>query len=275
VDNEPYFVRVTKSRDIDLNTAAELAEMDLQEFRMLNPGFNLPIIVASHNSSFLLPRDHVGIFMNNLASWVNTGKPLSSWLLYRVKKGDTLESIAQKSGMTVMELRRVNRIPTGSKVLEGSALLVDAHGNLAPDLEAETLSAKIALSAPPSKARRVVYRVRRGDTIFKIAKRYGITQRSIRQTNKLRSGQLRIGQRLVLSIPAAGRHSQGNKTRRAGRNNQQKRGAALQSKRSYVVRAGESLSSIARKFKTTPQKIRRANGMRTNNVVAGKRIVIP
>ena len=95
VDNEPYFVRVTKSRDIDLNTAAELAEMDLQEFRMLNPGFNLPIIVASHNSSFLLPRDHVGIFMNNLASWANTGKPLSSWLLYRVKKGDTLESIAQ------------------------------------------------------------------------------------------------------------------------------------------------------------------------------------
>jgi membrane-bound lytic murein transglycosylase D len=242
---------------------------------MLNPGFNLPIIVASHNSSFLLPRDHVGIFMNNLASWVNTGKPLSSWLLYRVKKGDTLESIAQKSGMTVMELRRVNRIPTGSKVLEGSALLVDAHGNLAPDLEAETLSAKIALSAPPSKARRVVYRVRRGDTIFKIAKRYGITQRSIRQTNKLRSGQLRIGQRLVLNIPAAGNRHQGNKARRAGRNNQQKRSAALQSKRSYVVRAGESLSSIARKFKTTPQKIRRANGMRTNNVVAGKRIVIP
>ncbi len=276
VDNEPYFVRVTKSRDIDLSTAAELAEMDQQEFRLLNPGFNLPVIVASHNSSFLLPRDQVGVFMNNLASWVNTGKPLSSWLLYHVKKGDTLEGIAQKSGMTVAELRRVNRIPTGRKVLEGSALLVDAHGNLAPEIEAEALSARVAFSAPPNRARRVVYRVRRGDTIYMIAKRYGITQKSIRKSNHLRASQLRIGQRLVLDIPGSARASTVNRAPASrSHTSRSSRASAPSTQRTYKVRRGDSLFSIAKRFRTTPQKIRQANKLKSNNIVVGKKLVIP
>ena len=113
IENAPYFVRVTKSRDIDMKTAAELAEMDPNEFRMLNPGFNLPVIVASHNSVMLLPMENLEVFMDNLASWVNTGKPLSSWVLYHLKEGETLADVALKSGMTEEELRRVNRIPKG------------------------------------------------------------------------------------------------------------------------------------------------------------------
>ena len=50
VGNEPFFVTVTKPRDIDTETAAELAGMPLKEFRQLNPSFKLPVIVASHNN---------------------------------------------------------------------------------------------------------------------------------------------------------------------------------------------------------------------------------
>ncbi|MEF9944113.1 MAG: transglycosylase SLT domain-containing protein, partial [Burkholderiaceae bacterium] len=50
VENEPYFVRVDKERDIDVKTAAKLAEMKLDEFIALNPSFNRPVIVASHNT---------------------------------------------------------------------------------------------------------------------------------------------------------------------------------------------------------------------------------
>lgn len=274
IDNEPYFVRITKSRDIDMKTAAELAEMDPKEFRILNPGFNLPVIVASHNSSFLLPRDNVSVFMNNLASWVNTGKPLSSWLLYRVKKGDSLEGIAAKSGMTVSELRRVNRIPTGRKVLEGSTLLVDAHGNLAPEIAAEALSARVVFSAPPSKAkiRRIVYRVRRSDTLYKIAKRYGISQKSIRKTNRLRAGQLRIGQRLVLEVPSKIRPQAKGASQRSVTS---KKGRQQSVARTYKVRPGDTLFTIAKRFRTTPRKIRQANRMPSNRLATGRKLIIP
>ena len=254
IENEPYFVRVTKSRDIDMNTAAELAEMDPDEFRLLNPGFNLPVIVASHNSVILLPVENLEVFMDNLASWVNTGKPLSSWVLYHLKEGETLADVAEKSGMTEEDLRRVNRIPKGRKVLPGSALLVDANGQLAPAIAQEEMSAGLKLSAP--EERRVVYRVRRGDSIYTIAKKFGITQYSIRRTNNLRSSRLRIGQRLVLVIPPR---------------------ATTQpppGKNVHVVKQGETLFSIAKKYGTTVSKIRIINSLRTTRISIGQRLKI-
>ncbi len=254
IENEPYFVRITKSRDIDMKTAAELAEMDPDEFRLLNPGFNLPVIVASHNSVILLPVENLEVFMDNLASWVNTGKPLSSWVLYHLKDGETLADVAVKSGMTEEELRRINRIPKGRKVLAGSALLVDANGQLAPAIAQEELSAGLKLAAP--EERRIVYRVRRGDSIYTIAKKYGITQRSIRRTNNLRSSRLRIGQRLVLVIPPR---------------------AATQpppGKNVHVVKRGETLFSIAKKYGTSVSKIRNINSLRTTRISIGQRLKI-
>lgn len=251
IENSPYFVRITKSRDIDMKTAAELAEMDIDEFRQLNPGFNLPVIVASHKSVILLPAENAEIFLDNLASWVTTGKPLSSWMLYHVEDKETLADVAAKAGMTEEELRRINRIPKGRKVLAGSALLVDANGRMAPAIAEEELNASIKLSAP--EVRRVVYRVRKGDTIYEIAARYGITQSSIRRTNKLRTSRLRIGQRLVLVIPPRA----------------QARAVALD-KNSYRVRKGDTLSSIARRHRTTVTKIRRLNNLRTTRLSIGQ-----
>lgn len=251
IDNTPYFVRITKSRDIDMKTAAELAEMDLDEFRQLNPGFNLPVIVASHNSVILLPAENAEIFLDNLASWVNTGKPLSSWMLYHVQTGETLADVASKAGMTEEELIRVNRIPKGRKVLAGSALLVDANGRLAPAIAEEDMNASIRLSAP--EVRRVVYRVRRGDTIYSIAVKHGITQASIRKTNRLRTSRLRIGQRLVLVVPPRAQYRM-----------------LANTKGVYTVKKGDTLSSIAKRHNTTITKIRRLNHLRTTRLSVGQ-----
>lgn len=254
IDNAPYFVRVVKSRDIDLKTAAELAEMDLEEFKQLNPGYNLPVIVASHDSTILIPIENVEIFMDNLASWVNTGKPLSSWVLYRVKQRETVASIAKKTGMSQDAIMRVNRIPKGRALLPGSTLLIDAKGQKAPAIALEELDARIRLDQP--EKRRVVYRVRKGDTIYAIARKYGITQNSIRKGNNLRTSRLRIGQRLVLTIPPKGITQP-----KAGKN-------------VHIVRRGETLSSIAKRYRTTVSQIRTLNHLRTTRISIGQRLRI-
>ena len=118
----------------------------------------------------------------------------------------------------------------------------------------EELNARVKLSPP--EIRRVVYRVRRGDTIYGIALKYGITQRSIRKTNNLRTSRLRIGQRLVLVIPP---RAQPRLT--SGKN-------------VHVVRRGETLSSIARRHGTTVTKIRMLNNLRTTRISIGQRLKI-
>mgnify|MGYP007042476414 FL=1 len=67
--NEPFFVQIFKDQDIDVKRAANLAGMSHEEFSTLNPSFNRPVIVASHNHSMLMPTDKLDQFIENLVAY--------------------------------------------------------------------------------------------------------------------------------------------------------------------------------------------------------------
>lgn len=251
IENRPYFLRVTKSRDIDLDTAINLAQMDEVDFKRLNPGFNLPVIVASHNSSFLLPLDNLDRFMNNMVRWLDNGKQLSNWTLYRVQDGETLEQIAERYNMALDELKAINKLPKDRKVLAGSPLLVTADSETMSDITQEDLNAKLALTAP--EWRRVVYRVRRGDTLYSIATKNGITQASIRKSSRIGSSRLRIGQRLILEIPPK---------------------KQIDYYRIHVVKPGETLGSIAKRHHISVSRVRKLNGLTSSRIQIGQHLKI-
>lgn len=269
VGNEPFFVRVTKPRDIDLKTAAELAGMPEKEFRALNPSFKLPVIVASHNNVMLLPADRLDFFVDNLASWMDSGQPLSRWSTYKLKEGESLAAVAERAGMTESFLREVNGIPEGRKVLANSTLLVLAEGDEQVDISAEEADARLRLS-PLTTWRRVTYRVRSGDTLSTIARRWHITASSIVKANRLRSDRLRVGQRLVLTVPNVARSpiltasaGSASKTPSSG-------GHVI-----HAVRAGESLFSIAKKYGVTVDDLKMTNRISGNAIRQGQRLRIP
>lgn len=264
VGNEPFFVTITKPRDIDVETAAELAGMPLAEFRRLNPSYKLPVIVASHNNVMLLPADKLDFFVDNLASWMDSGQPLSQWTTYRLQQGETLAQVAGRSGMTEDELRKVNGIPKGRRVLANSTLLVRSTGTEdQQDIAAELANAKLQLS-PTTTWRRVTYRVRSGDTLSGIARRWRITMKSIVTANRLRSDRLRVGQRLVLTVP--------NVPRQAIASTQRSESSQHVIHR---VRSGETLSTIASRYGVSIAQLKMTNRIRTNLIRPGQRLRIP
>lgn len=264
VGNEPFFVTITKPRDIDIETAAELAGIPLEEFRRLNPSYKLPVIVASHNNVMLLPADKVDFFVDNLASWMDSGQPLSQWTTYRLQQGETLAQVAGRSGMTEDELRKVNGIPKGRRVLANSTLLVRSTGTEdQQDIAAELANAKLQLS-PTTTWRRVTYRVRSGDTLSGIARRWRITMKSIVTANRLRSDRLRVGQRLVLTVP--------NVPRQAIASTQRSESSQHVIHR---VRSGETLSTIASRYGVSISQLKMTNRIRTNLIRPGQRLRIP
>lgn len=264
VGNEPFFVTITKPRDIDIETAAELAGMPLEEFRRLNPSYKLPVIVASHNNVMLLPADKLDFFVDNLASWMDSGQPLSQWTTYRLQQGETLAQVAGRSGMTEDELRKVNGIPKGRRVLANSTLLVRSTGTEdQQDIAAELANAKLQLS-PTTTWRRVTYRVRSGDTLSGIARRWRITMKSIVTANRLRSDRLRVGQRLVLTVP--------NVPRQAIASTQRSESSQHVIHR---VRSGETLSTIASRYGVSISQLKMTNRIRTNLIRPGQRLRIP
>ncbi len=200
IRNEPYFAVLRKSRDIDLQTAARLAEMPLEEFRALNPSFNRPVMVGAGDSSILLPADRAEIFLANLAAYESTGQALASWTTYTVKSTETVESISERVGVSAAHLREANRIPSRHKLAAGSTLLIPRDETMPNDIAPDQLAAALSLVPEQPNQRRITYRVRRGDTLSGVARRYGLAQDDIVEWNGLRNKQLFAGQRLNLLV---------------------------------------------------------------------------
>ena len=204
IGSEPYFVQVFRDKDIDVKTAARLANMKLDDFKLLNPSFNKPVNVGAHNTAMLIPADNLDEFMENLALWRSNGKRVSAWKTHRFQKGETLADIALGTGMSEEELREVNRIPGNRQVADNSLLLVRADAE-SPREEIQGGNDFFRLEPVPSvpkiRYRQIRYRVRKGDTLEEIADRLNVTPRSIIVTNRLRNSKLRRGMTLIVTAP--------------------------------------------------------------------------
>jgi membrane-bound lytic murein transglycosylase D len=201
IDDTPYFVAIHKTRDIDVHTAARLAEMDVEDFRALNPAFNRPIIVGAGGAKLLLPADKVDRFHANLAAWDATGQPLASWTVYTMKPADRLAAVAERAGISEEQLREANRIPPRYVLRAGSTILIPRDETMEGDIPADSLDARFALVPENPNLRKITYRVRRGDTLHSVARRWNVSTKDLIVWNSLTSPELFAGQRLELTVP--------------------------------------------------------------------------
>jgi membrane-bound lytic murein transglycosylase D len=193
VPNTPYFVTVQGTQDIDLHLAARLADMPLTEFLALNPAHNRPVIVANGTPGLVLPTDKAKIFLANLEEH---GQPLVSWQTYEFKRGDKLEQLATRHGISLARLKQVNGIGRRTKVVPGYQLLLPLKG-----AQIEPLPAMYQPPAAPEAGttlRKIGYTVRQGDTLPKIAQRYKVSTDDLRRWNQI--GRLTVGQRLTIEV---------------------------------------------------------------------------
>ncbi|NYT63401.1 transglycosylase SLT domain-containing protein [Alcaligenaceae bacterium] len=207
VSNTPYFTTVQKTDDIDIEVAARLAEISVEEFKALNASFNRPIILAEHQPALLLPTNRVDIFKANLEAY--KGK-LSSWQTYKSTPGESYVTIAKQYGISVAQLRAINGL--GSKATRAIAqtLLVPAPGSKGSiqlaSLEVPSTPSRPANSAKTSRGNDVVvlqrkanvrtHTVKSGETLFSLAKQYNTSVDELRKLNNLANNKLAKGKRL-------------------------------------------------------------------------------
>ncbi len=200
VENQPYFVSIKKTRDIDVKLAAQLAELPMEEFKALNPQFNRPVITGSPNTQILLPHSNAEKFKENLSKWT---RALSSWTAHKVTAArERIESIAARFKTTPELIREVNAIPPNMHPKAGSTILVPKPPAEADkDIGQEVAdNAMLAYEPDEPPRRKITIRAGKRDTVAGIATRYKVKPEDIRNWNNLKNDKLTAGQSLNLEV---------------------------------------------------------------------------
>lgn len=199
VENQPYFVSVNKTRDIDVKLAAQLAELPLEEFKALNPQFNRPVITGSPNTHILLPQLNAEKFKENLAKWT---KALSSWTAHKVTAArERIEVIAARFKTTPQIIREVNAIPPNMHPKAGSVVLVPKPSVDADKDIGQEIADNAMLAVEPDEVRKKIsVKVGKRDTMDSIVRRYKVNAADVREWNGLKNDKLKPGQQLTLQV---------------------------------------------------------------------------
>lgn len=134
-----------------------------------------------------------------------TQHPHIKYIIYRVKRGDSLGKIAQKFGITVSEIKRINKIK-GHIIYVGQKLKIPIKENSKFSSRRENINTRKGKTVfVPNGLTKVpvykYYRVRSGDSVIKIAKKFHVSPRSIIRINRLRRPYiLRPGQKLKILV---------------------------------------------------------------------------
>jgi len=201
VGNHPYFLSVPIERDIDVDTAARLANVSIDEFRMLNPQLDKPVILAAGTPQVLLPYDNADDFVRAIKAHQG---PLATWTVYKVGKTMRPADAAKAVGMSETELREVNRIPARMLVKSGSTLLVPRSAQHVADVSvavADSAAMSLAPDLPPT--RRVNMRVGKGgETVASVARRWHVSATQVATWNHVSAGgKFAAGSTAVLFLP--------------------------------------------------------------------------
>lgn len=226
--------------------------------------FSVVRSAATDNISSNLNEEPIAPIVNN--SNVQRIKKRIPAEYHRVKRGETLSSIAQKYGMSIAELKEKNRIK-GSKLSLKQQLKVKDEENLMVIEPAKVLAENTKSELQVAKKQQTaenaspVHTVKSGETLFSIAKANNTTVAELKKLNDLSNGKIRLGQELKLSqAEVAPTTIAANKVEATPV--------------SYKVQKGETLSSISKKYNITEEELKASNNLKSNTLRSGQSLQI-
>lgn len=270
IPDEPYFTRVAAPPKIDVKLAAKLAEMPEDEFIALNPAFNKPVASVA-SGHFLLPVDKAPVFRENLE---NYDKPLVSWSTYSAQRGESIDQIARKHGVSPAYLRTVNGRLRERKGRLSQPMLIMVPAQQVGGFIKASLDVPAAKPTAPAKSDLpATYRVRAGDSLYTIAQRHDLEVDDLREFNSLRGNHLAIGQTLRLTghsaplLKSAPTPTVASSTPTKPAMQAAKADSVPANMRTYTIRAGDTLFSIAQRFGIALDDLLRWNNLTAQSVI--------
>ena len=269
IPNETHLQTVNTESQIDLDLAAELAELSIEQLYQYNPAFNRWATDPEGPHHLLLPKDKAEVFTANLANYPKRER--IKWKRHKVRNGEVLGTIAEKYNTTVKLLKKVNKL-NKNNIRVGKTIVIPVARKSLDRYQLSSNERLKKLQKVKRSGNRIEIRVAKGDTFWDIAQKYRVTSSSIAKWNGMSPRDtLRPGQKLVIWTkkkqdvsainPATFKHPFESSTRqRVG----------------YTVRNGDSLARIAQKFRVSIKNLKRWNNKLNNKkyLQPGQRLTV-
>src|SRR3984893_5730340 len=255
IPNLPYFARVATHGQINLKIAAEIAGVSPEELYELNPAFHRWATDPAGPHYLLLPVDAADVFTENVDQ-LSADQRLGV-THYSVRRGDSVASVARNFHTSVNVIRELNNLLTGGLTV-GDDLRVPSA---VPELPAKVMLAAARVDGRGRSLRRAhVQVVRRGDSLWTIARRHGMNVNTLASLNGMHPGdKLRAGQRIRLTSGSSGGSGRSGGHRRMF----------------YTVREGDTVTQIARLFQCSVPQLLAWNGLSSSSRLhAGQKLRI-
>ena len=320
-------------REITFKQISDLIDIPVSQLQLLNPSYKRDVVpyIAGENHYLRMPNDKVAVYTSNedkIYAYVNyetskrerpyetryaskdneTSDPqtVTKTKFYKIKRGDSLNEIADKFGVTLSELKKWNRLkgtyaPRGRMLKIYSSDNVDVNpkeyeSNEVAEAKKEPATAedKPSVAETKFKEEQVVsfvnttkkYKVRRGDNLSSIANKYNVTVSDIKEWNDLKKNNVASGKVLKIKTTekVVSKVKKDIKSDKKATENKNEALAAnektvksdkenpvteLKNPEFYVVQKGDNLSNIAKKYSVSIDDLKKWNHLSDGNIQLG------
>ena len=170
-----------------------------------------------------------------------------TYIYYTVKKGDTLYSIANKYNTTVNNIKNINSLSTNIIAVGQTLKIPTSNTNIDQTINYTS------------------YIVKKGDSLYSIAQKYGMTVDELKSINNLKSNLLQINQVLLVRTGPNNDNNEETEVKECYGSNY-----IEPTYITYVVKKGDNLYSIANKFNTSVDNIIKLNNLNNNTLQIGQ-----
>jgi len=296
------FDEITFRGPVDLRVVAGLAGCSYEDLRLLNPAARSHAFAGPDGvTTIRVPSGTEAALMEKLAATDEKSQAVSFTLTHKVRRGETLQGIANRYRVSATRLAAANGIGRKVPLRRGVILTVPASLRAATPEIVDTSDPRASTAYVPTRNIRTMatldgnstaegrftVRVKRGETLSQIAERNNVTTQDLIRWNRLTSTRLRRGMHLkvrtgeaavaeiskedstqIALLPVRAPRSRRSGTRALTQDSSPARGFV-------VVRSGDTLEDIARRNGTTISAIKRANGLNSSRIQAGWKLKIP
>jgi membrane-bound lytic murein transglycosylase D len=185
----PYeYETLMVSKQIHLKNVAKYTGTSLEMLKALNPELRYAILPGDHYQLRIPPGSSPAL-LASLPRIPVSKPPQRAFVYHRVRSGETLSTIARRHRTSVRRIMRANNLRRSNYIVAGKLLKIPKSGWVSSAPRKPQQSAGKALR----------HRVRKGDSLWIIAQRYGTTTKRIKDLNGLKTNDLSIGQVLLIS----------------------------------------------------------------------------